>query len=67
MKSLPKATASASACVEELLAGVLVDGFVGDEDSAEGLFEDGAEAVGADVFAGGDEGDVCACRARVAT
>ena len=45
------------AFVEELLAGVLVDGFVGDEDSAEDLFEAWADAVGADVFAGGDEGE----------
>ena len=45
------------ALVEELLAGLLIDGFVGDEDSAEDLLEAGADAVGADVFAGGDEGE----------
>ena len=45
------------AFVEELLAGLLVDGFVGDEDSAEDLLEAWADAVGADVFAGGDEGE----------
>src|SRR5882757_6727972 len=44
--------------VEELLAGVLVDGFVGDEDSAEDFLEAWADAVGADVFAGGDEGEI---------
>ena len=46
------------AFVEELLAGLQVDGFVGDEDSAEDFFEAWAEAVGADVFAGGDEGEL---------
>src|SRR5882762_6925495 len=45
------------AFVEELLAGLQVDGFVGDEDSAEALLEVWADAVGAGVFAGGDEGD----------
>ncbi len=44
------------ALVEKLLAGVLVEGFVGDEDSAEEFFEVGADAVGTDVLAGGDEG-----------
>ena len=46
------------AFVEKLLAGLLIDGFVGDEDSAEDLLEAGAEAVGAEVFAGGDEGEL---------
>src|SRR5260370_27936903 len=46
------------AFVEELLAGVLVDGFVGDEDSTEDFFEAWADAVGAGVLAGGAEGEV---------
>src|SRR5258708_39707252 len=39
------------AFVEKLLAGVLVDGFVGDEDSAEDFLEAWADAVEAGVFA----------------
>ena len=45
------------ALVEELLAGGLVDGLVGDEDAAEDLLEVWAEAVGADMLAGSDEGE----------
>ena len=44
------------ALVEKLLTGVQIEGFVGDEDSAEEFFEIGANAIGAYVFAGGDEG-----------
>jgi hypothetical protein len=46
------------AFVEELLAGVLIDGFVCNEDSAEKFFEIGADAVGADVLACGNEGQL---------
>ena len=40
------------AFVEKLLAGLLIDGFVGDEDSAEDLLEAGAEGVGAEDVRG---------------
>ena len=46
------------AFVKELLADGLIDGFVGDKDTAEGLFEGRADAVRANVLAGGDEGEV---------
>ena len=46
------------ALVQELLAGLLVDGLVGDEGAAEELFELRTDAVGADVLTGGDEGDL---------
>src|SRR3984885_1614644 len=45
------------AFVQELLAGLLINGLIGNEDTAESLFEIRADAVRADVFASGDEGE----------
>ena len=54
-KELAECYSVGFAFVEKLLAGLLVNSLVGDEDSAKSLFEARAQCVGSRVFAGSDE------------